>query len=204
MKLYTAKNLDELLKEAAIDKGVSVEELNYEVVEKTDGFLGFGSKVSAKVYCKQDIIAFIEHYLATYFENIELPCKIKVTENKDFYNVELDAENNAVVIGKNGKSLLSINTVLKSATSAYFKKRIGILVDVNGYKEDKYHKVTMLAVKVARQVDKSKIDAVLDPMPADERKAIHNYLSPMKHIRTVSEGEGNQRRLRIVYDATKE
>lgn len=36
-------------------------------------------------------------------------------------------------------------------------------------------------------------------MPADERKAIHNYLANMKHIATVSEGEGNQRRLKIVY-----
>ena len=34
-------------------------------------------------------------------------------------------------------------------------------------------------------------------MPADERKAIHNALSDMEHIMTQSEGEGNQRRLKL-------
>ena len=41
-------------------------------------------------------------------------------------------------------------------------------------------------------------------MPADERKAIHNYLTNMRNISTVSEGEGNQRRLKIVYDPEKQ
>ena len=61
-----------------------------------------------------------------------------------------------------------------------------------------------MARRVAKTVQRTKTDAVLDPMPADERKAVHNYLSTMKYVRTVSEGEGNQRRLKICYAPEKE
>jgi spoIIIJ-associated protein len=40
-------------------------------------------------------------------------------------------------------------------------------------------------------------------MPNDERKAIHSYLVNMPKIRTVSEGEGKDRHIVIVYDANK-
>ena len=55
MKTYTSKNLEELLKEAAADKGVNVEDLTYTILEETSGFLGLGSKVTASVYCDNDI-----------------------------------------------------------------------------------------------------------------------------------------------------
>ncbi|MFR5081098.1 MAG: protein jag [[Clostridium] innocuum] len=97
---------------------------------------------------------------------------------------------------KNGQTLQAINTVLKSAVSGTFKKRISVLVDVNGYKNDKYKKECQLATRVAKSVIRTKTDAILDPMPNDERKAIHNHLSGWKHIKTESEGEGRDRRFK--------
>ena len=52
-------------------------------------------------------------------------------------------------------------------------------------------------------VQRSHVDASLDPMPNDERKAIHSYLANIPNIRTVSEGDGKQRHIKIVYDPTK-
>lgn len=204
MKTYTGKNLEDALRNAANDKQVSVEELTYTVVEETSGFLGIGSKVTISAYCKNDIMDFMKDYLQTYFDGIQMEASINVHEDNDFYHVDLDAENNAILIGKNGQTLQAMNAVLKSAVSSEFKKRIRVLIDINGYKEEKYQKVCSLALRVAKSVQRSKTDAILDPMPADERKAIHNYLTNMRHISTVSEGEGNQRRLKIVYDPEKE
>ena len=146
----------------------------------------------------------MKDYLQTYFDGIQMEATIEVSEDNDFYHVDLDAENNAILIGKNGQTLQSMNAVLKSAVSSEFKKRIRVLIDINGYKEEKYQKVCSLALRVAKSVQRSKTDAILDPMPADERKAIHNYLTNMRNISTVSEGEGNQRRLKIVYDPEKQ
>ena len=203
MKNYTGKNVDDALAIAAKDKNVLPEELTYTVLEESSGFLGIGSKATISAYCKNDIKAFMVTYLETYFNNIEMPVTVEVSEDDDFYQVNLDAENNAIIIGKNGRTLQSLNAVLKTAVSSEFKKRIRVLIDINGYKEEKYQKVCSLASRVAKTVQRSKTDAILDPMPADERKAIHNHLKDMKHISTVSEGEGNQRRLKIVYTPDK-
>lgn len=203
MKTYTGKNLDEVLNQAAEEKGVSVSELTYKVIEESSGFLGIGSKVTITAYCKNDISEFMKEYLQNYFNGIHMEAEIQIEMDGEYFHINLNTENNAILIGKNGQTLQAMNTVLKSAVSSEFKRRVGVLIDINGYKEEKYQKVCSLAQRVAKTVQRTKTTAVLDPMPADERKAIHNCLSNMKYISTVSEGEGNQRRLKIVYNEEK-
>ena len=201
VKVYTGKNLDDLLKSVAAEKGVAVEELPYTVKEEKAGFLGIGGKVEAEVYCSKDIEAFLKAYLERFFENIEMQAEVTVENDDGFYRIH--AENNAVLIGKNGTALQSLNTIVKAAASSEFRKRVGVLIDINGYKQEKYHKVCALAMRVAKDVRRTKTDAILDPMPADERKAIHNHLADMDCITTESEGEGNHRRLKIMYTPDK-
>lgn len=203
VKVYTGKNLDDLLKLVAAEKGVAVEELTYTVKEEKAGFLGIGGKVEAEVYCSKDIEAFLKAYLERFFENIEMQAEVTVENDDGFYRIQINAENNAVLIGKNGTALQSLNTIVKAAASSEFRKRVGVLIDINGYKQEKYHKVCALAMRVAKDVRRTKTDAILDPMPADERKAIHNHLADMDCITTESEGEGNHRRLKIMYTPDK-
>ena len=203
VKVYTGKNLDDLLKSVAAEKGVAVEELTYTVKEEKAGFLGIGGKVEAEVYCSKDIEAFLKAYLERFFENIEMQAEVTVENDDGFYRIQINAENNAVLIGKNGTVLQSLNTIVKAAASSEFRKRVGVLIDINGYKQEKYHKVCALAMRVAKDVRRTKTDAILDPMPADERKAIHNHLADMDCITTESEGEGNHRRLKIMYTPDK-
>ena len=134
MKSYTGKNLEDVLKQAAADKGVSVEELTYTVTEETSGFLGLGSKTTITAYCRNDIREFMKTYLQTYFEGIHMEVSIDVVDDGEYFRVNLDAENNAILIGKNGQTLQAINTVLKSASSSEFKRRIGVL---NPYPSDR-------------------------------------------------------------------
>jgi spoIIIJ-associated protein len=116
----------------------------------------------------------------------------------------LNAENNAILIGKNGQTLTAINTVVRAAVNSSFKRRFNVMVDINNYKVDRYDKVMQIASRVARTVQRTKISATLDPMPNDERKVVHQFLSEMKNIRTESEGEGINRRLKIIFDRNKD
>ena len=111
----------------------------------------------------------------------------------------MNAENNAVLIGKMGKTLSAFNTVVRAAVNAEFRKRIDVLVDVNNYKEERYRKLEAMARRTAKQVMRSHVDAELDPMPNDERKVIHKALNDWDHIQTQSVGEGSQRHVCICY-----
>lgn len=204
MKKYTGKSLDDLLKQIANEKNTSVEDITYQILEEKSGFLGVGKEITISAYTKKDIMDFIYDYLMNYFDHIGMDVAIEIEEaEENFYKIVLNSSNNAILIGKNGQTLQAINTVLKAAASGTFKKRISLLVDINGYKNDKYRKECALASRVAKTVQRTKTDAILDPMPNDERKAIHNHLANWEHIHTVSEGEGNQRRLKICYVENK-
>lgn len=203
MNKYTAKTLDELLKNAANDKHVEASELTYFIIEEKKGILGIGTSVTAEVYCMNDVKEFIFNYLGEFFTELNHEIEVEIVQRNDGFKVMLNAENNAILIGKNGQTLQSINTVVRGAVNSTFKKRIPVLIDINNYKVDRYAKVKAMAKRIARTVQKTKVDAVLDPMPNDERKVIHQFLTEMDHIKTESEGEGSHRHLKIMYDASK-
>ena len=206
MKRYEAKNLDEALKAACEDKHVAIEELKYTVLEeKAGGLFGFGSKAIIEAYTMNDIQAFITEYLEQYFSNIGMKVDVIVNREEDnSFKVIINADNNAILIGKNGQTLEAIKTVVNAAANAQFKCRVYMNVDVNGYKEERYDKLRETVERIARTVAKTKVSARLGDLTSDERKIVHQHLSKMPHIRTESEGDGNNRRLKIIYDKNKE
>jgi spoIIIJ-associated protein len=203
MKRYSGKTLEDCLAQAIKDTGLEAEALRYTKTEEKTGFLGMGTLVTIEVTGPEDVMSFVQDYLETYFRNIEVEVNVMVKQEAEGFSVMLDAENNAILIGKAGQTLQAINTVVRGAVNSHFKGKFNVLVDINNYKQDRYEKVKALADRVARSVLRSKTTATLDPLPNDERKVIHQYLSEMPHIKTESIGEGNQRRLKIVYDKNK-
>jgi spoIIIJ-associated protein len=200
MKKYSGKNLDDILQTAAKEKHVEISELTYYIIEEKQGFLGFGTEVTAEIYAKNDVLEFLKHYVETFLHYYDNEASANVSMDNELIKVSIDASNNAILIGKNGQTLQAINTVVKGAVNSYFKHRFQCVVDINNYKQDRYEKVRSMANRIAKNVQRTKIAAVLDPMPNDERKIVHQTLSKMRNIKTESEGEGRNRRLRIYYN----
>lgn len=205
---FSGKTLEEALAAAAAAKEVSTEKLTYTILEEKSGFLGIGRTVTIEAWAPGDVAVFIHDYIQTYFDNAKMDgvCEVELddSEGEDFYRIKVDTNANAVLIGRQGRTLQDFNRLVRTAASSVFKKHIRLMIDVNGYKEERYDKVVRMAIRVAKDVRRTKVDAVLDPMPADERKAIHNALSTMQDISTKSEGEGMKRQLHILYTPGKE
>ncbi len=204
MEKYTGKTLNDVLTAVSKQKDVPVDELIYYVIEEKKGILGFGAQVSAEVYALKDVQQFIESYLKNFFDGLDLDVEIESSRENSSFKVFLNADNNAIIIGKNGKTLQALNQLTKSAVSSYFKHRYYVLIDINNYKSDRYQKLKAMAARIGKSVQRTKVTATLDPMPNDERKIIHQELSSMDHIRTESEGSGNNRHLKVYYDESKD
>lgn len=210
MKQYTGKTVEEILDNIVAEQGCTKEDITYNVLEEKKHLLGIGNSVVIEAFTPSDVKEFIFDYLGAYFTELNQGVAIEIIIEKakdevsNLYRVVLDAENNAIIIGKNGQTLRAISNVLKAAVNATFKRRINVVVDVNHYKEDRYKKVKGIAHRVAKEVVKSHIDAELDPMPNDERKVIHQYLQDFKGVTTVSIGEGPKRHLVIKYQPNEE
>lgn len=183
--------------EVAVEEDVVVEEtpaepetVKEEAVENT--------------FSMDDVKEFIFDYLGNFFTGIDEDIEVAIEEREDGFVVNLNAENNAVLIGKMGKTIAAFNTVVKGAVNAQFKHRVNVLIDVNHYKEDRYARLRSMAKRTGKQVQRSKVDVELDPMPNDERKVIHKALSEWHNLRTDSEGEGSNRHVCIRYVADRE
>ena len=205
MQRFEAKSVDEALKQACNAKGVSLEDLKYYVIEeKPGGLFGIGSKGIIEAFTYNDVRQFIEEYITTYFNNINMPVEVLVNRDEDnVFKIIINAKNNAILIGKNGQTLEAIKTIVNAAANATFKCHIHMSVDVNGYKEERYEKLKQTVQRIAKTVVKTKVSARLGDLTSDERKIVHQHLSDMPHVRTESEGEGNNRRLKIIYVENK-
>ena len=197
MKTFSGKTLEEALALACEDMLLPIEELNYEVTEDKKGI--FVKKATIVVYEMADVIEFTEKYLINAIGTFGISATTKTVLNEDIIKIVLDTDHNSILIGKNGQTLQALNELTRLATSSRFKKRYRILLDINEYKDGKYDKVVSIAKRTAREVQKTKVDATLDPMPADERRIVHNALSNYRNVKTESTGEGRRRAIVIRY-----
>lgn len=197
MKKYEAKTVDAAVTKACEELMMEPESLMYEVLEEKKGL--FSKKAVINVYDLSDVIAFAEDYIKNALSLFDFSVETKSSLSDDIIRISLTSENNSIIIGKNGKTLQAINELTKLAISSRFKRRFRILLDVAEYKNDKYHKLIHMARKIARDVQRTKATATLDPMPADERRVIHNAVNRMRNIKTESIGEGRKRQITIKY-----
>jgi len=199
MKTYTTKTLEDALAQAEKELNIPAKDLSYKIVEEKAGL--FSKKLVVEVYEVSDAVAFAEAYLVKTISQFGIEVKTKTELKDDIINITLDTSRNPILIGKNGVTLQALNELVRLATSSKFKKRFRILLDINDYKEAKYDKVISIAKRLARDVVRTKQDITLDPMPADERRMVHNALTGMPNIKTESVGEGAQRAICIRYIA---
>ncbi len=197
MKEFQGKTVEEAIETAVKETGVAKEDLIYLVSDKRKGL--FSKKVVVEVYELPDVIRFAEDYLLNAVDNLGIENTVNTRLDDDIIRITIDSTHNPILIGKNGRTLQALNELVKLAVSNHFHKRFRILLDVNGYKDSKYVKLSKMARRIAHDVQKSKTTYSFDPMPSDERRAIHNACSGMDHIRTESIGEGSHRQVQIIY-----
>ncbi len=201
MEIYTGKTMDEALTKASEKSGTPIEDLIYRDTGKTVGI--FSKKVQVEVYELADVVRYAEDYLLNATDALGIESSVKSRLDDDVIRITLDSTHNPILIGKNGVTLQALNELVKLATNNYFHRRFRILLDINGYKDNKYSKLERLARKLAKDVQKSKTTYTFDPMPADERRAIHNALNGWRNIKTESIGEGSHRQIQIIYVESK-
>lgn len=197
MKTYEGKNEEEVVQVACQDLGITPDELNYEIIEEKKGL--FSKKVVISCFTIKMVQDYLDNFIRKILTNMEFNVETVsyIQDGRIYCNI--NTNNNSILIGKNGIILRAMNLIAKNAVQNEFKRRVEISVDINGYKENRYKKVASMAKRLGKQVMKSKVDVKLDPLPADERKVIHQVISEMSHLKTESKGEGKNRFITISY-----
>ena len=78
-------------------------------------------------------------------------------------------------------------------------KGLEILIDINDFQKKRIESIHAVAYMMAERARYFKSKIEIDPMPAFERRIVHEFLADASDLETVSEGVGPSRRVVIKY-----
>lgn len=118
-------------------------------------------------------------------------------EGRKYFEVKVDAgESGAELIGHHGAVLDSLSVVLGLLIPAS-EERYSVLLDINGYRDERTKYIEDLTAKALDQVVNNNQSIVLQPMKPWERRIVHMALAERTDIVTESQGEDPDRRVVI-------
>lgn len=139
---------------------------------------------------KREILNFIEEYIKEILKNMGYnSINIEVTNKDTTPTFTIYSENDALLIGKNGKNLNALQTIIKETLKKELDDYIKFIVTISDYNEKREKSLIKLANNIAEEVRASQIEANLDSMNSYERRIIHNSLLNNKYVYTESVGE---------------
>ena len=186
--VFEAKTEEEVILNALNSLGVKEEEMIYSMKEETSGLLK-KKKYVMEVVLKSDVLEYAKKYVKDIVEGMGLTVNLETRRTQNNIQIKLHTDNNSIIIGKNGRTLSSIQTLVRQAIFVQTGVYVNIVLDVENYKEKIAKNIEFVAKKLAREVQKTKIDAKMDPMNSYERRLVHEILKDYKGIKTESEGE---------------
>lgn len=199
MKIYSfeGKNLEELTLQALKELDVKEDEMVTDVTEETVGLLK-KKKYTLKVALKSDILEFAKKYVKDVTTGMGINDVVLESQRTENYiKITMHSENSSLLIGKGGRTLSSLQTLLRAAISKEVPFKVNVVLDVENYKIRQEHNIERLAKKLAKEVIKTKEPITMDSMNSYERRLVHNVLGNFKGITTESEGEEPNRKVVI-------
>lgn len=197
MNKYEGKTEEEAVKKACADLNVDPKDLNYQVISVKKTL--FTKTVTIGIYTINDVIVFADDYIKRCLKALGVTGSTEAKYEDGVIKLNIVSPKNRSVIGRSGETLRSINELTRSACFNRFGGHYRILLNCDGYKENKYEKYTSMARHYASEVSRTHVTVVLDPMTSDERRVIHQALTGYPHIKTQSLGTGHKRHITIQY-----
>jgi len=193
-----AKNENEARERAAEELRIQPDKIKITVTREKKGLFAGGTNLYEAI---PDVNLTLEGktYLEGILQAMDVEFKMELRTKEDgreiHYNVQ--SSDNAVLIGREGRTLIALQHMLRSYLQTFVQSQITVTLDIANYFENHKRQLEILATKTAKEVARTKIEVKLDPMNAYDRRIVHTKLSEWRDVETESEGEGEERALVI-------
>ena len=161
--LYEGKNEEELILKMLNELGVKEDEILYVTKEETVGLLK-KKKVTMKAILKTDVLEYSKKFVTDLVNAMGLDVKLETKRGENNILIKLYSDNNPILIGKNGRTLISIQNILHQSIYAKTGIHVNILLDASNYKEKKQKNIEYMAKKLAKEVVQTGIEIKMDSM----------------------------------------
>jgi spoIIIJ-associated protein len=196
---YEGKTLEEAKQKCFLDLNVIEDQIFLKKTEM-EAKLFKSKKTIIETIKKQDIINYIKEYIKTLDQSFNIEIKSEIKENDNIIKVILVSNNNPILIGKDGKNIEALQTLLRNSIRNQIGIDIKINVDASNYKKKKEENFEKEIKNILKEVQTTHIETKLDPMNSYNRRIVHNLASQYKNIKTESEGVEPNRYTIIKYE----
>ena len=185
--IYEGKTKEEAVEKALTELKVDEKNLIVNVIEEKNTLLKKIVKIEVINY--NDLVDFIKESIIEITKMMGITVNLEVRRRDDNITIKIFSDHNAVLIGKNGSTVEALQTIVRQIVHNETKEFVGVILDVENYKEKRVKNLEYLAKKIAREVKETKVETKLDSMNSYERRIIHSTLSDNKYVYTESVGE---------------
>ena len=220
-----AKNVNDAVKLALEELGVSEDKVTVEVIDEgAKGFLGLGARDAVvKVTVKEDNKAkktekaapaakpaskkvisdeapeeVAAKFLGDIFKAMELDVNIDAKEGEDnTVSIDISGDNMGIVIGKRGDTLDSLQYLTSLVVNKHSEDYIKVSIDTENYREKRTDALLALSKRLSEKVARTGKKFTLEPMNPYERRIIHSSLQDNEDVTTYSIGSEPYRKVVI-------
>lgn len=196
----TGQNVEEAVKSALAQLQTTRDRINIEVLDEgKKGLFGiFGSRqAEVVVTLVPDPIEEAKQFLQKVCQDMGLNVNVAVKKEGKVVTFDLSGDKIALLIGKRGQTLNSLQYLVQLVANRYSKQYLTIILDAEDYRRRRTDTLIQLAERMAKKVMKTRKDVALEPMPSYERKVIHTALMKYDKVETHSSGKDPYRHLVI-------
>lgn len=196
----SGETVEEAIESALTQLNLSKEQVEITVIDEgKKGFLGiFGaSRAIVKATEVQNNIEKAEQFIKDMTKNMNIETKVETIVSENHVTFNLSGEKIAILIGKRGQTLNAIQYLVQLVINKDSKQYYSVTVDAEGYRNRRKETLESLALKMADKSKRMNRKVALEPMPAFERKIIHNVLQNESDVQTYSDGNDPHRHIVI-------
>lgn len=193
---YTGKELESTLNEALVDMNLSLDDVVYHSTEKKMGLFK-GTQVEVTVIPLVDIQEEVKDYLSKILTIMGLEVTFETMIREKQIKIKMYSDDNPILIGQGGRTLSSLQTVMRSMIKTKYGVTPYISLDVENYKDKQLMYIEKTAKRIAKEVSRTKIPVELDNMNSYERLIVHNAVADFKEVYSESVGEEPNRHVVI-------
>jgi spoIIIJ-associated protein len=129
-------------------------------------------------------------------DQLELDGAVAIDEVDDAIVATVEGEDDyGLLIGRRGQTIDALQLICFQAAFQGMRERKRVVLDAAGYRERREEVITERAERAAEKAVASGDEVELDPMPARERRVVHEYLKERTEVETYSAGDEPQRRV---------
>jgi spoIIIJ-associated protein len=124
--------------------------------------------------------------------------EMDINENTNTYTVQLDGDDKARAIGRDGQMINAIQHICISAAANMGIHNVKILLDVDGYRNRRDNKIEQDAQAMIDDVLQNGAPLDMEPMNARDRRLVHMMVSKVNGLSSESFGQGRDRFVRLI------